>query len=102
MFRCVTDGVTTIKPGHQKTGNACIIWSGESSVVIHTVPYIRKILLFENTQGTLQFRVSGSVPTVKHGRGPVMVWAAISWYNILLFPLLFFMNYCKEVRGQVG
>jgi hypothetical protein len=30
MLRCVNDGVTTIKPGHQTTGNAGVIWSGES------------------------------------------------------------------------
>jgi hypothetical protein len=31
------------------------------------------------------------VPTVKQGRGFVMVWTAISWYSILLVPLLPFM-----------
>jgi hypothetical protein len=30
-------------------------------------------------------------PTVKHGIDSVMVWAAISWYIILLVPLLPFM-----------
>jgi hypothetical protein len=32
------------------------------------------------------------VPTVKHRRGSVMVCAAISWYNVLLAPLLPFMT----------
>jgi hypothetical protein len=31
------------------------------------------------------------VPTVKHGRASVIVLAAISWYSILLVPLLPFM-----------
>jgi hypothetical protein len=34
MLRCVNDGVTTIKPGHQTTGNACVIWSDEPSFTI--------------------------------------------------------------------
>jgi hypothetical protein len=29
MLRCVKDGVTTIKPGHQTTGNARVVWSDE-------------------------------------------------------------------------
>jgi hypothetical protein len=31
MLRCLNDGVTTIKPGHQAIGNARVIWSDESS-----------------------------------------------------------------------
>jgi hypothetical protein len=59
--------------------------------VLHAVPDIRKSLRSENTEGSLQPGMLGSVPTVKHGRGSVMVWAAISWYSILLVPLLAFM-----------
>jgi hypothetical protein len=34
MVRCVSDGVTTIKPGHQTTGNARVIWSDEFSFTL--------------------------------------------------------------------
>jgi hypothetical protein len=34
MLRCVNDGVTTIIPGHETTGNASVIWSDESSVTL--------------------------------------------------------------------
>jgi hypothetical protein len=34
MLRCVNDGVTNIKPGHQTTGNAYEIWSDESSFML--------------------------------------------------------------------
>jgi hypothetical protein len=34
MFRCVNDGVTNIKPGHETTGNARMIWSDESSFTL--------------------------------------------------------------------
>jgi hypothetical protein len=27
MLKCINDGVTTIKPGHQTTGNGRVIWS---------------------------------------------------------------------------
>jgi hypothetical protein len=31
MLRCINNGVVTIKPGHQTTGNAHVIWSDELS-----------------------------------------------------------------------
>jgi hypothetical protein len=34
MLGCVNDGVTTIKPGHQTTGKARVIWSDESSFTL--------------------------------------------------------------------
>jgi hypothetical protein len=34
MLRCINDGVTTIKPGHQAAGNTCMIWSDESSFTL--------------------------------------------------------------------
>jgi hypothetical protein len=34
LLRCVNDGVTTIRPGHQTTGNARVMWSGESSFTL--------------------------------------------------------------------
>jgi hypothetical protein len=35
--RSVNDGVTTIKPGHQTTGNACMVWSDESSFTLFPI-----------------------------------------------------------------
>jgi hypothetical protein len=34
MLRCVKDGVTIIKPGHQTTRNARVMWSRESSFLL--------------------------------------------------------------------
>jgi hypothetical protein len=38
------------------------------------------------------------VPTAKHGEGSVVVWVAISWYRILLVPLLPFMTELLQER----
>jgi hypothetical protein len=57
MVRCVNDGVTTIKPGHQTTGNTCVIWS---DVILQAVPYNRKSVCLENTQGNPQCGMHGS------------------------------------------
>jgi hypothetical protein len=47
MFRCVNDGVPTVKPGHKTTGNArdMVRW-----VVLHAVPYFRNSLRLENAK----------------------------------------------------
>jgi hypothetical protein len=34
MLRCVNDGATTMKPGHQTTGNARVMWADESSFTL--------------------------------------------------------------------
>jgi hypothetical protein len=35
--RCINDGVMTIKPGYQITGNTCVIWSDESSFMLFLI-----------------------------------------------------------------
>jgi hypothetical protein len=37
LLRCVNDGVTTIKPEHQTTENARVIWSDESSFTLFPI-----------------------------------------------------------------
>jgi hypothetical protein len=59
----------------------CLTWASQVMViwvVLHALPYIRESLCLENTKGSLQ-------------SCSVLVWAAISWYSILLVPLLPFM-----------
>jgi hypothetical protein len=70
-------------------------------VILHAIPYIRKSLRLEYTQGSLQSGIP--VPTVKHLGGSLVVWAAISWYSILLVLLLpFVAELLQGVCGQVG
>jgi hypothetical protein len=99
MLKCVKDGVTTIKPGKQTTGNLCVIWSDESSFTLF--PTSGRVYVWRMPKEA--HNLECLVPKVKHGRGSVMVWAAISLYSILLFPLLPFMaNYCMGILRQVG
>jgi hypothetical protein len=57
MLRCINDGVTTIKRGHQTIGNAWYVrW-----VVLHDASYIMKGLHSENTEGRIQSRMPGSI-----------------------------------------
>jgi hypothetical protein len=82
-----------------------VIWSDQ---FLHAVPYIRKSLHLENTQGSLQSGKAGSVPTMKYGGGSVMICAEISWYKyrgtVFCWPQYYrsWPNYCKGVSGQVG
>jgi hypothetical protein len=74
MLRCVNDGVTTIKPGRQTTGNARVIWSRKSFFfTLVRVYFWRSPKEAHNAECLVQ--------TVKHGGGSVMVWVAIPWYS---------------------
>jgi hypothetical protein len=57
-------------------------------VFLHALHYVSRSLRLENTQRSLQSGMPGSVTTVQHGGSSVMVWTTISWYSILLVPLL--------------
>jgi hypothetical protein len=104
MLKFVNDGVTTIKPGHQTTGNARVIWSDESSFTLFTTS--GRVYVWRTPKEA--YNPECLVPTVKHGgfcdglvsnivvfclfhyyhgsnsktQGSVMVWSAISWCPI--------------------
>jgi hypothetical protein len=88
MLRCVNDGVMNIKPGHQTTGNMCVVWSDELPFMLF--PTRGRVYVLRTHKEA--YNPDCLVPTVKHGGGCVMVWAAISWYNILSVPILPFMD----------
>jgi hypothetical protein len=97
MLRNINDGVTTIKPGHQKTENVCDIvrW-----VILHAIPYIRKCLHFENTHGSLQ----SGIPCYNSETREVLRWFRQQYHGTVFcwshyYPL--WPNYSKGVRGQV-
>jgi hypothetical protein len=87
IHRYVNEYLTTIKSGHQTTGNVCMIWSDESSFTMCSTS--GRLCIWRTPNEA--YIPKCLVPTVKHGRGSMMVWAAISWYSILLVPLLSFM-----------
>jgi hypothetical protein len=87
MLRYMHDGVMTIKPGHQATGNSCVILSGESFFTqFHTL----SIVYIWRTPMEV-YSVECLVPRVKHGGDSMVVWAAILWCSILLVPFLSFV-----------
>jgi hypothetical protein len=97
MLRCVYDGVTSIKPGHQTTGNSRVVWSDESSFTLF--PSSGKVYLWRTPKETHNLRCL--VLTVKHGDfydglGSNIVVFCWSHY-CASYP-----NYCNGVRGQVG
>jgi hypothetical protein len=102
MLRCVNDGVTTIKPGHQATGKAHVISSDESSFTLF--PTSGRVYVWRTPKEA--YNPECRAPTVKHWGGSVMVWTAISWYSIVLVPLLPFMaellqEYVDRLGNQV-
>jgi hypothetical protein len=86
MLKCINNGVMTIKPGHQTTGNAHMIWSDELSFM--QFPMSGRGYVWRTPKQA--YNPECLVPTVNQGGDSVMVWAAISWYSILLVPLLLF------------
>jgi hypothetical protein len=58
-------------------------------VLLQAVPSSRRVYVWRTHKEA--YNPECLVPTVKHGGGSVMVWAAISWYCILWLPLLPFM-----------
>jgi hypothetical protein len=73
-----------MKPGHQTTGNTCVIWSDESSFTLFHAScrdYVWRTL-------KEAYKPECLFPSVKHGLGSVVAWAAVSWCSILLVPLV--------------
>jgi hypothetical protein len=71
-FRCATDGVTCVDPGHQELGTLDMRrWA-----ILHSGPHIRKGLRFKSTHASLQLRMPGT------NKGCVMVYVTISRYVI--------------------
>jgi hypothetical protein len=79
MLRRINDGVTTIKPGHQTNGNACMICQMSSSFTLFLTS--GRVYVWRRPKET--YDLECLVPTVKHG--------GILWCSILLVPLLPFM-----------
>jgi hypothetical protein len=49
------------------------------SVILHVVPTSAQVYVWSMLKEA--FNSECLVPTVKHGGGSVMIWAAISWYS---------------------
>jgi hypothetical protein len=98
MLRCIDDGVMTIKPGHQTTGNAHVIWSDESFFTLF--PTSGTVCVWRTLKEACNPEYL--VPTVNHGGGSEKVWTAISWYSILSVPLLPFMDELLQGNMWIG
>jgi hypothetical protein len=100
MLRCIS-GVTTIKHGHQTTGNMCMLWSDESSFTLY--PTSGKVYVWRTPKEACNPECL--VLTVKHGGGFMMLWAAISWYSvgpiITLHDLITVREYVDRLGNQV-
>jgi hypothetical protein len=85
MLRRINDGVTIMKHGHETTGNTGVIWSDESSFTLF--PTSGRVYVMRIHKET-HSRIPGF--NSETWVGSVMLCAAISWYSILLVPLLSF------------
>jgi hypothetical protein len=77
MLRCIND-VVTIRTGHWTTGNAHAIWSDESSFMLFSAS--ESVYIWRTPKEA--YNPECLVPTVKYGRGSVMVWATVSWHSV--------------------
>jgi hypothetical protein len=64
-----------------------MIWSDELSSMLF--PTSGKVYIWRTSKEV--YNPECMFPTEKHMVGSVMVWATVSWYSILLVPLLPFM-----------
>jgi hypothetical protein len=87
MLRCVNDGVTIMKPGHETNRKALVMWPDNSSFTLF--PTSRRVGIWRTPKEA--YNPERLVPTVNHEGNCAMVWTAVSWYSILLAPLLPFM-----------
>jgi hypothetical protein len=98
IVRCVNYGVTTITPGHQTTGNTRVIQSDESSFTLF--PTSGRVYIWRTPKEAYNSKFL--VPTVKHRRGSVMVWAAISWYSVGPVIILHDRIAAREYENRLG
>jgi transposase len=92
-------GVTTVKPGHQTTGNARVAWPDESSFTL--LPTSGRVYVWGTAKEV--YNPECPVPAVKH-------WEVLWWFGQQYHGTVFcwshyypsWPNYCKEERGQVG
>jgi hypothetical protein len=71
--------VTSIKPGHQTTGNVRMIRSHELSFTL----FLHQEEYTFGEHPRKAYNPECLVPTVKYGAGSAMVWAVISWCSVV-------------------
>jgi hypothetical protein len=70
ILKCINNGVMTIKPGHQTTGNACVIWSDDSFFPLF--PTSGRVCVWR-TSKEHKIRKAWFGPKVKRGEDSVIV-----------------------------
>jgi hypothetical protein len=98
MLSCINDGVMTIKPEHQTTGKAHMIWSDKSSFTL--IPTSEEFTFGEHPRK----------PTIQNAwfqqwnTGEVLWWFGQLYHGTVSCSFHYhpsWQNYCKGVYGQV-
>jgi hypothetical protein len=97
MSTCLKDGVTTMKPGHQTTGKARVIWLDESLFTLLSTS--GRVYVWRTPKEA--YNPECLVPTVKQEGSSVVMSAATLW-NSLLVPLLPFMVELLQGNAWTG